>query len=556
NITFALPPLTEHQQQALTTITEGLRERSCALLHGVTGSGKTEVYIHLIASELAAERDVLLLLPEIALTTQLIERMERIFGSRVTPYHSGLTPKRRTEIFLSLCQGEQSGQGGRFIVGARSAIFLPLNHLGLIIVDEEHDSSYKQNDPSPRYNARDLAHIVAAQSSAKVVLGSATPSLESWTNAMSGKFAMARLNRRYGGAELPKIVISDTRRAAKRGERRGHLNLDLYRKIEERLERGEQIMLFQNRRGFAPYIECRECGWVARCPNCNISLTMHKSNRELTCHYCNYSEPLPSRCPACKVGELTPMGFGTEKIEEQIGELFPTARVLRLDRDTSTSMRKFEQIIGSFARHEGDILIGTQMITKGFDFPDVTLVGILNADNTLQIPDFRAEERAYSLLTQVAGRAGRREGAEAEVVIQTTQPTHRVLQYVVQADYEGLATTLLEEREAFSYPPYARLLTITLKHKCNNRLARASWRLSQLLRERFGRRVRGPITPPVDRVMGEWILGFTIRIEAGASSMRAREVMRSIVEQWRAGGNEQEGIESRSIKLTFDVDPQ
>ncbi len=553
NISFTLPKLSPHQHEALNKITGGLTTKSCALLHGVTGSGKTELYIHMIAKELSEGRDVLLLLPEIALTTQLIERMERIFGSRVTPYHSGLQPKRRTEIFLSMCRGEQ---GGRFIVGARSAIFLPLNWLGLIIVDEEHDSSYKQTDPAPRYNARDLSHIVAAQYGAKVVLGSATPSLESWTNAMSGKFALAQLTERFGGAQLPQIVISDTRKAAKRGERRGHFNLDLYNKIEQRLERGEQVMLFQNRRGFAPYVECRECGWVARCPNCNISLTMHKSDRQLNCHYCNHAEPLPTRCPSCKVGEITPMGFGTEKIEEQIAEYFPSARVARLDRDTSTSMRRFEQIIGGFARHESDILIGTQMITKGFDFPDVTLVGILNADNSLQVPDFRAEERAYSLLTQVAGRAGRREGAEAEVVIQTSQPNHRIIRFVCDSDYEGMATTLLEEREEFSYPPYARLLTITLKHKCNQRLGRTSWRLSELLRERFGHRVRGPIIPPVDRVMGEWIVGFAVRIEAGASSMRAREVMIDIIKQWRTGGSEEQGIESRSIKLSFDVDPQ
>ncbi len=554
NISFALPELTPHQSEALAKIRGAHSESRSVLLHGITGSGKTEVYMHLIAEELAQGRDVMLLLPEIALTTQLMERMERIFGSRVTPYHSKLTVRRRTEIMLSLAK---ESQGGRFIVGARSAIFLPLNRLGLVVVDEEHDASYKQNDPSPRYNARDLAHIVAAQYGAKVVLGSATPSLESWTNARSGKFELVKLTERYGGAQLPTVKISDTRRAAKRGERRGHFNLDLYNKIEERLERGEQVMLFQNRRGFAPYVECRECGWVARCPNCNISLTMHKSDKRLNCHYCDYSMSLTSHCPTCKVGEVAPMGFGTEKIEEQLAQLFPNARTLRLDRDTSNSQRSFERIIDSFARHEADILVGTQMITKGFDFPNVTLVGILNADNTLQVPDFRAEERAYSLLTQVAGRAGRREGAEAEVIMQTTQPNHRVLKYVVESNYEEMALTLLNERAEFFYPPYARLLTITLKHNDNQRLGRSASSLATLLRSRFGTaRVRGPLPPPVDRVMGEWILVFTLRIEAGSSSMRARDIMREIVEEWRKGGSDSEGVENRSIKLIFDVDPQ
>ncbi len=547
NIQFKLPPLTPHQMEAMEAIEQGHLNKSCALLHGVTGSGKTELYIHMIAKTLSEGRDVLMLVPEIALTTQLIERMERIFGSRVTAYHSKLPPRKRTESFMRLAA---SFDGGNFIVGARSAIFLPLNKLGLIIVDEEHDPSYKQIEPAPRYNARDSSHILAAQFGAKIVLGSATPSLESWTNALTEKFASAKLTERYGEAEMPKITISDSQRAGKRRERRGHFNLDLITKIETRLESSQQTMLFQNRRGFAPYVECAECGWVARCPNCNVSLTMHKAGQRLICHYCDYTTPLPKKCPSCVVGEVLPMGFGTEKIEEQIAEFLPKARAIRLDRDTATSQSAFERIVGSFARHESDIMVGTQMIAKGFDFSGVTLVGILNADNMLLNPDFRAEERAFSLMLQVAGRAGRRKGADAEVVIQTTQPTHRVLKFVADNDYDTMARTLLQEREAFFYPPYSRITLITLRHSDISRLQAGANALSTLLRERFAWRVKGPVPPPVNRVQGEWIVGFMLKIESGASSKKARDILREIIAKWR------ETKEFRAIKLACNVDPQ
>ncbi len=547
DMTFDLPELTPHQQEALRAIEQGHETKLCALLQGVTGSGKTEVYVHLMAKVLLEGRDVLMLVPEIALTTQLIERMRRIFGSRVMPYHSKLTPRKRTDSFMDLIDNHE---GGHFIIGARSSIFLPLNKLGLIIVDEEHDSSYKQTTPSPRYNARDCAHILAMQFGAKVVLGSATPSLESWTNAMTGKFASASLTERYGEAEMPKIIISDTRRAGKRRERRGHFNLDLVRGIEERLERKEQVMLFQNRRGFAPYVECGECGWVARCPNCNVSLTMHKAGRRLVCHYCDFTMELPTRCPSCTVGEVLPMGFGTEKIEEQISEFLPEARTVRLDRDTATSQRAFDNIVGGFSRHENDIMVGTQMIAKGFDFSGVTLVGVLNADNMLLNPDFRAEERAFSLMQQVAGRAGRRRGADAEVVIQTTQPDHRILKFVADSDYDTMARTLLREREEFFYPPYSRLIMITLRHRDVGRLHRGANALSVALRERFAWRVRGPVAPPVDRLHGEWIVGFMLKIESGASSKRARGIIREVLAKWQADS------EFRSIRVVCDVDPQ
>ncbi len=548
-INFVLPNLSEHQREALGTVEEGFKERHCVLLHGVTGSGKTELYIHLIAKELSEGRDVMMLVPEIALTTQLVERLTLIFGSRVTPYHSKIKPHLRTETFMQLTR-RRDDDAGRFIVGARSAIFLPLSRLGLIIIDEEHDPSYKQNDPAPLYNARDAAHILASLHNAKLLLGSATPSLESWTNATTGKFAMAKLTERYNNATLPKITISDSYRAGKRRERRGHFNLDLVRAMESRLERGEQTMLFQNRRGFAPYIECSECSWVAKCPNCNVSLTLHKAGQSLVCHYCNHTEPIPQKCPNCAVSELRPMGFGTEKIEEQIGEILPTARTVRLDRDTATSQTAFDRIVGSFASGESDVMVGTQMIAKGFDFSKVTLVGILNADNMLNASDFRAEERAFSLMLQVAGRAGRRPDREGEVIVQSSQPDHRTLRFVQEGDYEAMARTLLYERDAYFYPPYSRIIMVTLKDQNKPRLNRGAAMLAQMLRGRFGGRVKGAVAPPVDRIGREWIMSIMLKIESGSSSKRARMLIREVESEWLK-------LEDfRNIKKSYNVDPQ
>ncbi len=547
NIAFTLPSLTPHQLIAAEAIREGYSDHLCALLHGVTGSGKTEVYIDLIGEQLAAGRDVLMLVPEIALTTQLKGRLERIFGSRVTTIHSQIPAKRRTEIFMHLAQ---SHEGGHFVVGARSAIFTPLHNLGLIIVDEEHDASYKQIDPEPRYNARDAAHILASLYGAHTLLGSATPSLESWTNALTGKFTMARLTERYAQAELPRIVISDTRRASKRRERVGHFNRDLMGRIEQRLERKEQIMLFQNRRGLAPYVECGECGWVARCPHCNVSLTLHKSGSMLRCHYCEYSTPMPHICPVCATGEVRTMGFGTERIEEQIAEYLPAARTIRMDRDTTTTASAMERIVENFTRHESDIMVGTQMIAKGFDFSNVTLVGILNADNMLLNPDFRAEERAFALITQVAGRAGRRAGVEAEVVIQTSQPTHRIIKYAGEGDYDSMARKLLAEREAFFYPPYSRITMITLRHTDRNLLYQSANALSAILREKFGKRIKGPVPPPIDRLRGEWLVSFMVKIESGASSQRARTLLRECFSRWRTAK------EFKGVMMSCNVDPQ
>ena len=542
---FRLPELTAPQREALGSLREQFAEKPAALLHGVTGSGKTEIYIHLIAETLARGGDVLLLVPEIALTAQLIGRMERIFGSRVTPYHSKLTNRRRTETYLRL----NRSQGGEFVVGVRSSIFLPLKHLQLINVDEEHDASYKQADPAPRYNARDCAVVMARLWGGRTLLGSATPSLETWLNAEGGKYGRAVLAERYGDARPPEILVSDTIRAAKRGERHAHFNKLLLDKMEETLGRGEQVMLFQNRRGFSPYVECSQCGWTARCPHCNVTLTYHKGGARLVCHYCGYTAPVPAKCPSCEVTEVLPRGFGTEKVEEEIARLFPEARVARLDRDSVTSERAFNAIISDFEARKTDILVGTQMITKGFDFGGVSLVGILNADNLLNNPDFRAAERAFQLMLQVAGRAGRRDDG-GEVVIQTSEPGHPVIRQVVAGDFAGMARMQLSEREAFFYPPYARLTSLTLRHRDVALLRRGVTELAARLRVRFGRRVLGPMTPPVDRIRGEYLAGLLLKIESGASSAKARALLAAELKAFA------ENPEFKTITFICNVDPQ
>lgn len=543
---FRFPELTPHQQEALDTLRQQFAGgKHTALLQGITGSGKTEIYIHLIAEVLARGGDVLLLVPEIALTAQLIERMERIFGSRVTAYHSKLTGRRRSESYLRL----NRSAGGEFVVGARSALFLPLRRLQLIIVDEEHDASYKQTDPAPRYQARDCAVMMARLVGGHTLLGSATPSLESWLNARGGKYGYARLTERYGEARPPVILLSDTLRAARRGERTTHFNKLLLDKIEETLRRGGQVMLFQNRRGFSPYVECTECGWTARCPNCNVTLTYHKNGRRLVCHYCGYTMDAPAKCPACRVADVVPMGFGTEKVEEEIAKLFPEARVARLDRDSVTSERAFSAIVADFEARKTDILVGTQMITKGFDFEGVTLVGILNADNLMNGPDFRSSERAFQLMTQVAGRAGRRDDG-GEVVIQTADPSNPLLRQVVAGDYEAMARGQLADRESFFYPPYARLTSLMLRHRDPALLREGVMALAERLRVRFGRRVLGPMAPPVDRVRGEYLVGLLLKVESGASSARARELLRAELKAFA------ENPAFKTITVVVDVDPQ
>ena len=431
-VRFRLPELTPAQQRCFERIGELFAGKDVVLLHGVTGSGKTEIYIRLIAEELRAGRNVLYMLPEIALTAQLIGRMRDHFGDAVIVYHSRLTDNRRADVYRRLI----GGSGGRLVVGVRSSVLLPLPLLSLVIVDEEHENSFKQADSAPRYHGRDPAVMLAALCGAKTLLGSATPSVESYFNAATGKYGLVTLAERYGGAVLPRVIVSDTLRAAKRGEKRSHFNKVLLDRIGEALQAGSQAILFQNRRGFSPYVECGHCGWTANCPDCNVSLTYHKSDGSLRCHYCGYRIPVPAVCPSCGTGSLLPRGFGTEKIEQELAAIFPEAAIDRLDADTSQSAGGYRRIVEAFEQGRTDILIGTQIVTKGFDFGGVSLVGILNADNLLNYPDFRAGERAFQLMTQVGGRAGRR-SEPGTVVIQTAHPQHPVIEQVLRGDYRG-----------------------------------------------------------------------------------------------------------------------
>ena len=540
---FLLPTLSVAQQRALEAIDRGHKSGKVALLHGVTGSGKTEIYVHLIARTLAEGRDALVLVPEIVITSQLVERLERIFEGRTTTYHSRLTPLRRGETFLRLA----SSAGGELIVGVRSAIFLPMKRPGLIVVDEEHDANYKQTDPTPRYNARDMAVVMGRIYGAKVVLGSATPSLESLYNATTGKYAYIELTERWGEAVLPEVIISDTIRAVKRNERKTHFNLELLQNIHRSLSAGEQAILFQNRRGYAPYIQCRTCGYSPRCPHCNVTLTRHKATDRMECHYCGYNMPAPKMCPNCEVQDMALMGFGTEKVAEEISRLMPEARIERLDGDTSTSERAFKRIVTRFDSGEADILVGTQILTKGFDFGGVTTVGILNADNLLTMPDFRASERAFQLMMQVAGRAGRRND-RGRVVIQTSQPKHPVIRFVASGDYHAMANSELAERKAFGYPPYSHLIRLLMRHEEYNLLHHAAHALATVMRKKFGARVMGPVSAALEMLRGEHRAEILLKIESGASMQRARTLLREAIAT--VEGDPQ----YKTVKISVDVD--
>lgn len=539
-----LPVLTEHQQEVYEFIKEQFKQKDVALLQGITGSGKTEIYIKLIDEQLKQGKNVLYLLPEIAMTSQLIERVKTYFGERVIAYHSRYSERHRVESYLRA----NMDRGGELILGVRSALFLPTENLGLVVVDEEHDQSYK-SDQQPYYNARDSAVMLAYLMGAKTVLGSATPSLESYANAVGGKYIHAVLTERYGGAPLPQIYISDTLKAVKRGERKTHFNRFLIEKIDETLSAGEQVMLFQNRRGFSPYVECGECGWIAFCPNCNVALTLHKGESRLRCHYCQYSRAVPLACPDCHKSSIDPRGFGTEKVEDELSKLFPSAKIARLDSDTSQTARSYNKIIHDFERGVTDVLVGTQMITKGFDFGGVSLVGVLNADNLLAYPDFRASERAFQLMTQVAGRAGRRE-KQGEVVIQTSQPTNNVIRQTSSYDYEGMANEQLSERAAFFYPPYFRMVMITLRHRDKSLLWRGAEYLNNILRPIFGRRLQGPQPPPIDKIRREYLLTFVLKVERELSYAEAKQILSQSVDELKSKK------EYRYISVVCNVDPQ
>lgn len=536
--------LNTSQQQAFDAILASFEEKNVCLLHGVTSSGKTEIYIHLIQKVIDSGKQVLYLLPEIALTTQITERLQRVFGDKLGIYHSKFSDAERVEIWRK----QLGGNGYQVILGVRSSVFLPFEHLGLVIVDEEHENTYKQQDPAPRYHARNAAIILASMYGAKTLLGTATPSIETYYNAVSGKYGFVELAERYKDIQLPEIMPVDIKELARKKRMSGQFSPMLLEKIRVALENKEQIILFQNRRGFAPMIECRTCGWVPRCKNCDVSLTYHKGINQLTCHYCGYTYQVPKSCPACGGVEMMNRGFGTEKVEDDIKLVFPEATVARMDLDTTRTRAAYERIIADFEGGKTDILIGTQMVSKGLDFDHVSVVGILNADTMLNYPDFRSYERAFQLMAQVAGRAGRK-NKRGLVVLQTKSIEHPIIHQVIQNDYQTMYESQLAERQLFKYPPYYRLIYVYLKNRKEDLLGLMARTMAEKLRAVFGNRILGPDNPPVARVQTLYIKKIVIKIEANASMKKVRDqllrVQREMVEDERF----------RSLIVYYDVDP-
>lgn len=537
-------PLSEVQQTAIEGIRTHFQSQSTVLLHGVTSSGKTELYIHLIEEQIAAGKQVLYLLPEIALTTQITTRLRRHFGNRLGIYHSKYSDAERVEVWNDVLNQTNF----QVILGARSAIFLPFNNLGLIIVDEEHEPSYKQYDPAPRYHARDASLVLARLHNAKVLLGTATPSIETYYNVTSGKFGLVELFDRYQGIQMPNIVVADVRDAKRKKQMKSHFTPLLIDHIGQALANNEQVILFQNRRGFAPYIECGQCAWIPKCDNCDVSMTYHKHTNTLTCHYCGSSRSLPQTCPACGSPAIETRGFGTEKIEEEIKLFFHEARVARMDTDTVRSRKAHEQMIHEFEQHHVDILIGTQMISKGLDFDGVSLVGILDADAMLNYPDFRAFERGFQLMAQVSGRAGRK-NKQGTVILQTTNADHPVIQQVIANNFALLYATQVAEREAFKYPPFFRLIHITIKHKDQNKAHRAADNLALGLRHTFGDRVLGPQAPVIARIQNLYIRQIVLKIEKKSSPSKAKDFIQRTIHALIAQPD------YRSVIVQIDVDP-
>ena len=536
--------LSEAQQDAYNAILMSMMKRNVTLLHGVTSSGKTEIYIHLIKRALEQKQQVLYLLPEIALTVQMMQRLQRVFGNRLGIYHSKYSDAERVEIW----QKQLSKNPYDVILGARSAVFLPFQNLGLVIIDEEHETSYKQQDPAPRYHARSAAIMLAQMYGAKVVLGTATPSLESYHNAKTGKYGLVELKERYQGIELPEIQVVDVADLQHRKMMAGPFSPLLLAKVREALERGEQAILFQNRRGFAPVIECRQCGWVPRCQHCDVSLTLHRQMNQLTCHYCGFTYRVPTECPCCGSTDLRTKGYGTEKIEEQVSEVFPEARVARMDLDTTRTRNAYERIITDFSAGRTNILIGTQMISKGLDFDKVSVVGILNADTMLNYPDFRAYEHAFMMMSQVSGRAGRK-GKRGLVILQTKNKDLPVIQQVVRNDYTSLYKDLIAERQAFHYPPYYHLVYVFLKHSHDDVVNTAGIEMGSRLRQWFGSRVLGPDKPAVAKVKSQNIRKLVLKLENGIDMKRVREYLLLAQSQILADKR------YTSLQIYYDVDP-
>ena len=540
-----IKPLNEAQTEAYNHILVQMMGHPVTLLHGVTSSGKTEIYIHLIQKAINEHKQVLYLLPEIALTVQITERLKAVFGNRLGIYHSKYSDAERVEIWKK----QLSSNPYDVILGARSAVFLPFHRLGLVIIDEEHEQSFKQQDPAPRYHARSAAIVLAQMyAGAKTLLGTATPSMESYYNAKQGKYGLVELIRRYKDIQLPSIEVVDMKDLYRRKMVSGPFSPRLLSAVRGALERGEQAILFQNRRGFAPMIECRQCGWVPKCPNCDISLTYHKSMNYLSCHYCGYTMKVPEVCPCCESKDIRGRGYGTEKIEDEIRSIFPEARIARMDLDTTHTRNAYERLINDFSTGKNNLLIGTQMVTKGLDFGKVSVVGILNADSMLNYPDFRAYEQAFMMMSQVSGRAGRK-GKRGEVILQTKTPDLPVIQYVVHNDYPTFFKELLDERREFHYPPFYHLVYVYLKHRDENIVNTAGVELGSRLRDIFGARVLGPDKPAVARVKTLSIRKIVLKLENGIDYPRVRQYLRGALEAMMK--DKRYG----ALQVYYDVDP-
>ena len=539
-----IKPLSSVQQDAYNQIQFSFLKKNVTLLHGVTSSGKTEIYIHLIRQALEQKKQVLYLLPEIALTVQIMQRLQHVFGNRLGIYHSKYSDAERVEIW----QKQLSRHPYDVILGARSAVLLPFQNLGLVLIDEEHETSYKQQDPAPRYHARSAAIVLAQMFGAKTLLGTATPSLESYHNAKTGKYGLVTLQERYKGIELPEIQIVDIQDLQRRKMMNGPFSPLLLAKTREALERGEQVILFQNRRGYAPMIECKQCGWVPHCQHCDVSLTFHRNFNQLTCHYCGFTYQVPTECPACGCKELRTKGYGTEKIEAEVQDIFPETRIARMDLDTTRSRQAYERIISDFSAGRTNILIGTQMVSKGLDFDKVSVVGILNADSMLNYPDFRAYEHAFMMMAQVSGRAGRK-GKRGLVILQTKSPGLPILDQVVRNDYPAFYQSLIAERQQFHYPPYYRLVYVYLKHRQDALVESASIEMSSRLRQWFGARVLGPDKPAVAKVKSLSIRKLVLKCEFGLNMADVRKYLALAQQQML------QDKRYSTLQIYFDVDP-
>ena len=536
--------LNDAQMEAFNAILFQFLKKNVVLLHGVTSSGKTEIYIHLIQQAISEHKQVLYLLPEIALTVQMTQRLQRVFGRRLGIYHSRYSDQERVEIWKK----QLSAVPYDVVIGARSAVLLPFQRLGLVIVDEEHETSFKQQDPAPRYHARSVAIMLASMFGAKTLLGTATPSLESYQNALSGKYGLVRLMRRYSDLQLPEIQVVDIRDLQRRKLMNGPFSPILLSAVRAALARGEQAILFQNRRGFAPMVECKICGWVPKCQNCDVTLTLHKTMNVLTCHYCGYTYSMPQKCPCCESPEIRGRGFGTEKVEDAVLDIFPDAKVARMDLDTTRSKSAYSRIINDFSEGRTNLLIGTQMVTKGLDFDRVSVVGILNADSMLHYPDFRASEHAFMMMAQVSGRSGRK-GKQGLVILQTKNPEDPVIQHVVSNDYDALFRDVMEERRAFHYPPFSQIVNVYVKHRDDAITESAALLLGGYLRQWFGERILGPDKPAVARVKSLCIRKLVVKLEKGLNLTVSKQYLHKAQELLLSDAR------YRLVQMYYDVDP-